>query len=292
MKLRLVKALPSPLTRLRFKGKTSKGEIVFVKANYCGKKRLKYDPREKILSEIKILKLLKGLAVPHLVSVSKKELSEHIHSKKFDAFAVGWLPGRSALNLPMNAAQGFGLWLFILEQLVAARRTGFIHTDIKPGNILVSGNFTEAYLIDFDFCTPRSRNGHYSPTQMGIGPGFNAPEQVQKDQLTERTPVYQLGMTLGHFIDNRFGNYTRDQALRAVLAKLKKLNDLKINSLFQACIAIQESKRPRDLECIYKKVLQCCLPEESFLLWRKLRKPSEKKLHHLGLSLNKVRVRP
>jgi serine/threonine-protein kinase len=68
---------------------------------------------------------------------------------------------------------------------------GYIHADIKPGNIMI-GKDKSIRVIDFGQCCMIGvRKDRIQGT-----PDFIAPEQVKKTNLDQRTDVYNLGATM------------------------------------------------------------------------------------------------
>lgn len=79
----------------------------------------------------------------------------------------------------------------VAEGLGAMHRAGFVHADLKPGNILVSPE-EHAHLIDFG---QSSRMGQSKGRVQGTM-DYMAPEQAVDAKLDQRTDVFGLGATL------------------------------------------------------------------------------------------------
>ena len=102
------------------------------------------------------------------------------------------LPGRDMASLladgPLPLPRALSLLAGVGEALRAVHRTGVVHGDIKPANVMVTGE--QATLIDFGIATDPSgwggRNSYGTTATM-------APEQIRDEPLTSATDMYSLG---------------------------------------------------------------------------------------------------
>ncbi|MFK7801217.1 MAG: serine/threonine protein kinase [Anaerolineae bacterium] len=112
-----------------------------------------------------------------------------------------YVSGGSVRDLLEEGPVSWEQTLSIMEQvcpaLDAMHEMGFIHRDIKPHNILV-GEDGGVMLSDFGISRPieESEDNSVTHTLDIVGtPGFIAPEQAAKGELSAQTDIYQLGVT-------------------------------------------------------------------------------------------------
>jgi tetratricopeptide (TPR) repeat protein len=103
----------------------------------------------------------------------------------------GSLADRIAKNRP-TPQEAARLVAEVAETLAYAHRQGFVHRDIKPGNILLD-HHGRALLTDFGIA--------FSPDDKGEGGSFGtlpymSPEQVEGNALDHRSDIYSLGIVL------------------------------------------------------------------------------------------------
>ncbi len=104
-----------------------------------------------------------------------------------------YVDGRTLEDIGALGTHGLlGVFMRVCEGLEALHQMGYIHTDIKPNNIMVS-NAGEVKIIDFGQSCPRN----FVKGRIQGTPDYIAPEQVERGiPLTERTDVFNLGATL------------------------------------------------------------------------------------------------
>jgi serine/threonine protein kinase len=112
------------------------------------------------------------------------------------------LPWRAALDLLLPA----------LEALHAVHERGYVHRDIKPGNILVArepGCSPRAVVIDLGLVKPdRALRCVAGPPSTEVGrvlctPGYASPEQVRECPVDRRSDVYSMAITLYRVLAGR-----------------------------------------------------------------------------------------
>jgi hypothetical protein len=117
---------------------------------------------------------------------------------------VGRLSSGLAIDLTRQIARG----------LDAVHDEGLVHRDLKPANVMIDGR-GRAKLADFGLAaTAASVQGHdaYAGT-----PAYQAPEQLEGGELSERTDLYALGVLAYELLTGRrpYGVTDRDGLIRA-----------------------------------------------------------------------------
>jgi serine/threonine-protein kinase len=96
---------------------------------------------------------------------------------------------------PMSPARAVAIVRQVAAALDAAHAAGVMHRDVKPGNILITGD-DFAYLVDFGIARAATDPGL---TQMGTAVGtyyYMAPERFTDDEVTYRADIYSLACVL------------------------------------------------------------------------------------------------
>lgn len=158
------------------------------------------DYRERFLREAR---LASALEHPGIVKIFEAALEGDILY-----IAMEFVPGRNLAEIvadqgrphPEEAAK---IMLNACSALRAAHEAGILHRDIKPENIIVS-NSGQVKLTDFGIA--RRLRASTVLTQPGVivgTPGYIAPEQLEGEDLDERSDVYSLGATFYFLLTGR-----------------------------------------------------------------------------------------
>ena len=107
------------------------------------------------------------------------------------------LPVDEALRVIHGAALG----------LREAQRSGFLHRDVKPSNLMVDAHGV-VKVLDFGLAAgapEHALDGHVSveQTTMAGTPLYMAPEQARGEKIDLRADIYALGATLFHLVSGR-----------------------------------------------------------------------------------------
>jgi transcriptional regulator with GAF, ATPase, and Fis domain/Tfp pilus assembly protein PilF len=146
---------------------------------------------DALVREVVALSGLEGLGLPRILRLGKQP-----HSGKpfvLRELVDGHSLDQVALRDPLEA---MGLLCEVAEQLTVLHRSGLLHGDIKPANIIarVDGTVT---LVDFGLAAPWKEGG-VAPE--GLTPRYAAPELMRGGPLTVRAEIHSLGTILAELL--------------------------------------------------------------------------------------------
>ncbi|MEM1089615.1 MAG: serine/threonine-protein kinase [Pseudomonadota bacterium] len=111
--------------------------------------------------------------------------------------ASEYLPGgtaRDKMNEGMTEADILHIITDIAQGLQFAHSKGFVHRDVKPGNLLFRGN-GDCVLGDFGIAKAVDSNTGATKLGTSIGtPHYMSPEQAKGEKVDHRTDLYSLGV--------------------------------------------------------------------------------------------------
>jgi serine/threonine-protein kinase PknK len=117
-----------------------------------------------------------------------------------------------------DVLHGLGPWIEPIasacDQLTVVHRSGLLHGDVKPANIIV-GSDGRGTLVDLGLAAPWREGGTQA---QGLTPKYAAPELFEGEPLTVRAEVYALGATLTEALGRRGDELADD--VRIALAKV------------------------------------------------------------------------
>lgn len=110
--------------------------------------------------------------------------------------AAELIPGgtlREKINAGLSVAETLDIICDVARGLHFAHQKGFVHRDVKPGNILFKADGT-AVLADFGIAKAMDSKSGATMAGSSIGtPDYMSPEQARAEQVDGRSDLYSLG---------------------------------------------------------------------------------------------------
>ena len=121
--------------------------------------------------------------------------------------AMKYLPGRTVDQLvkdhgPLPVDEALDIALQVADALAYAHQRGFVHRDIKPGNIIVDER-GHATLTDFGLAKGLEWASMTSATGVVGTPAYIPPELWEGKKATPASDVYSLGCVLWEMLAGR-----------------------------------------------------------------------------------------
>lgn len=161
--------------------------------------------------------------------------------------------------LPGTCAPIIALFTQAADALASMHKAGFVHCDLKPGNILVSSEGT-VKIIDFG---QACRIGTAKERIQGT-PDYIAPEQVKCAPCTVQSDIYSFGATLYWALCRKTipTLYTAARSERSFLLDDRVPPPCEINSavpeslskLVMECVRSDPSQRPRSMADVSRRL--------------------------------------
>ncbi|QIR41604.1 serine/threonine protein kinase [Tolypothrix sp. PCC 7910] len=137
------------------------------------------------------------------------------------------------------------------EALTLVHNHGLLHRDVKPQNIMLRANETEAVLIDFGIAREFSHNLTQTHTQI-LSDGFSPIEQYDKRAKRGAfTDVYALAATLYSFLTAEVPTMAPIRAIGTPLEEPKNINSCiseKVNQAILKGMEIKPENRPQSVQ--------------------------------------------
>jgi serine/threonine protein kinase len=157
-------------------------------------------------------------------------------------------------RLPEKVA--LGIMRFVLDGLRHVHDSGYLHRDVKPANIYLTG---KGQVLLLDFGAARYAMGEHSRSlSVVVTPGFSPFEQYStKGKQGPWTDIYASGATLYYMLTGNLPESAPDRVLSDTLAEpVQLLPDLPlgVNKGIMLALRVKASDRPQSIEEL-KKIL-------------------------------------
>src|SRR6516225_3633539 len=171
--------------------------------------------RERTLREARVSAKLSHPAVVTVHDVIESDGTPWIVMELVAARSLHRVMAEDGALPPGRVAE---MGMMLLGALASAHAAGIVHRDVKPGNVLVTGD-GQAVLTDFGIATVA---GDPALTQTGVvvgTPGFCAPERIRGAPASPASDLWSLGATLFAAVEGH-GPFDGQGSAMAVLANI------------------------------------------------------------------------
>ncbi len=159
------------------------------------KPELAQDPQalESFYREARACASLNHTNIIHIYTFDEFERQKYLVMELADQ---GSLDNRIELSQRLTELEVLDIGIKVASALDLALKHGFLHRDIKPGNILFNTD-NEPKLVDFGLA--RKAEAEHNPDEGAWGtPYYVAPEKIRREPETFLSDMYSLGGTLYH----------------------------------------------------------------------------------------------
>ena len=177
---------------------------VLYRVRKAGKYFIIKTPKEKTGQTLAMLKREYELSIgrqhPNVVNVFTFEESTVVGP----GIVMEYVDGRTLTDfLAENPSQAMRRRVFeqLLQAVAYIHRSGIVHNDIKPENILITRADNDVRLIDFGLADD---DAHYLARTLGCTPLYASPELLmQEKDIDARSDIYSLGMIMHDIFGSR-----------------------------------------------------------------------------------------
>ena len=143
-----------------------------------------------------------------------------------------------------------GLLAPILTGLEQVHDAGWLHRDIKPGNIMLRDAYTPVLI---DFGAAQAATAEHGRDELVVTPGFSPPEQYGHDgRLGPWTDLYALGAVLYRGMTGVIPADARDRMerddLEAVATLAKRRYGRRLTAAVERALKLYPEDRPRSID--------------------------------------------
>ena len=138
-------------------------------------------------------KTVAALSHPHVVSIYDVGVTDD----QLHYFAMEYLPGgdlAERIRRGMTERELVGVLVAIARALGYSHERGYVHRDVKPGNILFDAS-GHPVLTDFGIARAASQSTRVTNTGVSVGTShYMSPEQARGKEVDPRSDLYSLGV--------------------------------------------------------------------------------------------------
>src|SRR5262245_13882735 len=221
------------------------------------------DARKRFLREGR---LAASVSHPNSVYVFGTEEIDGTPAIAMELVSGGTLQDLVKAHGPLPTGKAVDAILQVIAGLEAAQKNGVLHRDIKPANCFIDRDGT-IKIVDFGLSISTALRGETNVTLTGVflgTPAFSSPEQLKGDELSVRSDIYSVGITLHYLLTGR-APFEADNVVKLLATVLerpaepprKHRPDIPrgLASIVLRCLAKQPGDRFRDYQALRQALL-------------------------------------
>ena len=151
--------------------------------------------KERFIGEAKLLSQLDHTSVVTLYDYIADANGSHLIMEFVDGLPLDDLINK--ISGPIQELRAIEIIIQVLEGIQHIHNKNIVHRDIKPSNIIIDKN-DNVKLLDFGIAKDYAGDSFKTVIGEGVGgtPMFMSPEHVNGTQITIKSDIYSLGVTL------------------------------------------------------------------------------------------------
>ncbi len=179
---------------------------------------------ERFSNELKLARKVSHRNICRMYDLGEEQGTHYI--------TMEFVPGEDLKNSitrigPLNPARAISIAKQLCKGLAEAHKTGVIHRDLKPQNVMIDqqGN---ARIMDFGIARTMKGEGLTADGMIIGTPEYMAPEQVEGKEVDQRTDIYSLGAILYEMLTGRVPFKGKSPISIAFMHKTEKPKDPRV----------------------------------------------------------------
>ena len=151
--------------------------------------------KERFVGEAKLLSQLNHPSVVTLYDYIVDANGFHLIMEFVEGYPLDDLINK--ISGPIQELRAIEIMMQVLEGIKHIHNRNIVHRDIKPSNIIIDKN-DDVKLLDFGIAKDHGGDSYKTVIEEGVGgtPMFMSPEHVNESQITVKSDIYSLGVTL------------------------------------------------------------------------------------------------
>ncbi|MHB8811344.1 MAG: serine/threonine protein kinase [Desulfobulbaceae bacterium] len=210
------------------------------------------------------IRAAESLQHPNIVALRDVAEAEGYYFYTMDLLPGGSL--KSRIQDGMSPEQALQVMFDLSSALIHAHQQGFIHRDIKPGNILFRDDGT-ALLSDFGIVKVVGRSTVDTRTGMSIGtPHYMSPEQASGKKISHASDLYSLGIVFYEMLTGQVP-FDAEESIAVALKHLREqprplpANLRRFQPVINKLLAKSENKRFANAAALQEAIVKLQTPQ-------------------------------